>query len=54
MDWDGTNKSVIPSMEFYDDPQQMIVDLINRITNLEVKIEDLQNQINKLENQVNS
>lgn len=54
MDWDGINKSVIPSMEFYDDPQQMLVDLIHRITNLEVRVEDLQNQIDKLKNQANS
>lgn len=48
MDWDGTNKSIIPSMEFYDDPQQVIVNLIQRITDLENTIAIMQQQIANL------
>lgn len=48
MDWDGTNKSVIPSMEFHDDPQQVIVNLIQRITDLENTIAIMQQQIANL------
>ena len=48
--FNGNDKSVIPSMEFYDNPEELIVELIHRIADIEGLVLQLQERITNLEN----
>lgn len=61
MDWNNGDKSTLPSMEYNDNPDELIVQLINRLTDLEVinsqfevRIRTLENRIQVLESRINT
>lgn len=49
MDWNNRDRAVLTTTEFYENPQEFLTNLINRISQLELYIQNVEDRLAKLE-----